>query len=103
MACRLKDAETVIDGLRDFFNAGLGTHLLYRFERVQYREQLDEKDMQPVNVYGAEHLLRLFGMQLPRRAITRQGCGGVVNDTCKCGNICAMAQLSCRRSSRTRT
>lgn len=53
----------MVSGLQDYFNAGLGTLLLYRLERVQYREVLEsEKNVQLADVYGAEHLLRLFGM-----------------------------------------
>lgn len=54
--------EEVFDGLRIYFNKALGTMLLYRFERNQYadiRRQNPDKDL--VDIYGAEHLLRLFG------------------------------------------
>ena len=52
----------MIEGLRDFFNASLGTYLLYRFERVQYRDvALEYKHLQLSDIYGAEHLLRLAG------------------------------------------
>jgi mortality factor 4-like protein 1 len=54
--------EEVIHGLRIYFNKALGTMLLYRFERLQYADimrQYPNKEL--VDLYGAEHLLRLFG------------------------------------------
>ncbi|KAI7884738.1 MRG-domain-containing protein [Mucor mucedo] len=57
--------EEVFDGLRIYFNKALGTMLLYRFERHQYadiRRQNPDKDL--VDIYGAEHFLRLF-VQMP--------------------------------------
>lgn len=70
----------VCSGLRLYFSKCLGNNLLYRFERGQYAEQQgtsaaclpwDHKkslirwvwtDKDVAQVYGAEHLLRLFGM-----------------------------------------
>jgi mortality factor 4-like protein 1 len=54
--------DEVLHGLRTYFNKALGTMLLYRFERHQYadiRRQHPDKDL--IDLYGAEHLLRLFG------------------------------------------
>lgn len=54
--------DEVVRGLRTYFNKALGTMLLYRQERHQYadiRKQHPDKDL--VELYGAEHLLRLFG------------------------------------------
>lgn len=67
----------MVSGLRDYFNAGLGTLLLYRLERVQYREVLEsEKNVQVADVYGAEHLLRLFGMSTDHLYTARYPQGG---------------------------
>ena len=45
-------------GLKNFFNRTLSTILLYRQEREQYL--LAKRYGAPSEVYGAEHLLRLF-------------------------------------------
>ena len=51
----------VCDGVKAYFNQALPTILLYKFERRQYREKKEEhKGQNPVDYYGAEHLLRLF-------------------------------------------
>ncbi|XP_067932933.1 MAM and LDL-receptor class A domain-containing protein 1-like [Watersipora subatra] len=62
---RDKDSrDTILEitkGLRDYFNAMLGTQLLYKFERTQYGELLKEhKGEQLTFIYGSIHLLRLF-------------------------------------------
>nr|POE66005.1 chromatin modification-related protein eaf3 [Quercus suber] len=61
--------EECIAGVKEYFNKALGRILLYRFERHQYQEMhklislghgdFAGKDL--VEVYGCEHLLRLFG------------------------------------------
>lgn len=60
---QLEQTKAVCDGLRQYFNRALGLVLLYRFERPQY-EQVVEKKQDVCDVYGAEHLLRLF-IKLP--------------------------------------
>jgi mortality factor 4-like protein 1 len=52
----------VIDGIQKYFDAALGSLLLYRFERIQYAEAIKTfAGKRMSEVYGAEHLLRLFG------------------------------------------
>ncbi|KAJ3074410.1 Esa1p-associated factor [Podochytrium sp. JEL0797] len=58
--------EELVNGIKSYFDKALGNILLYRFERQQYielKKKFGEKDMS--DVYGAEHLLRLF-VQLPQ-------------------------------------
>lgn len=62
---------TVVSGMKLYFDRALGTNLLYRFERPQYREQREKYVTGPTvkigeqkemsEVYGAEHLLRMLG------------------------------------------
>jgi len=55
----------VCDGLRSYFNQALGAILLYKFERRQLQQLRSEKpDVPLVELYGAEHLLRLV-VKLP--------------------------------------
>lgn len=62
--------EEVVAGLQEYFDKCLDKILLYRHERPQYRG-LRKKfeaatgelaDKGPIDVYGAEHLIRLFSM-----------------------------------------
>jgi MRG len=54
--------DEVIAGLKLYFDRSLGTILLYRFERQQYMEiRKEHPNKEPSEIYGAEHLLRLFG------------------------------------------
>ena len=55
----------VSDGMKTFFNQAIGTVLLYKYERKQFREIRESNRNTPyVELYGAEHLLRLF-VKLP--------------------------------------
>ncbi|XP_022695949.1 mortality factor 4-like protein 1 isoform X1 [Varroa jacobsoni] len=51
-------------GIRDYFNSMLGKHLLYKFERPQYAQVLEEHglDAKMSEIYGAVHLLRMFSL-----------------------------------------
>lgn len=61
--------EEVIAGIKEYFNKALGRILLYKFERNQFFEwhrQLekghgDYAGKTLCDIYGCEHLLRLFG------------------------------------------
>lgn len=49
-------------GIKDYFNVMLGSHLLYKFERLQYQNLLKEEgeDVDLTCHYGVIHLIRLF-------------------------------------------
>jgi mortality factor 4-like protein 1 len=69
----------IIAGITLYFDKALGNNLLYRFERAQYVEQKRENPDKPMSeIYGAEHLLRLFGESPPRA--DRRGPGFVRRD-----------------------
>lgn len=51
----------ILKGLRCYFDKALPVILLYKNERHQYEESFSD-DVSPSTVYGAEHLLRLFGI-----------------------------------------
>ncbi|KAG5361307.1 Chromatin modification-related protein [Yarrowia sp. C11] len=53
----------VVSGIKLYFDRSLGSILLYRFEREQYlqvTQSPDHSNKTMSDVYGAEHLLRLF-------------------------------------------
>jgi len=63
--------EEIIAGVREYFNKSLGRLLLYKFERPQWQDLYakmntggdnDFSGKQVADIYGMEHLLRLFGM-----------------------------------------
>lgn len=60
--------KEIVNGLEQYFEKALGTVLLYRFERPQFKAQVEQLKgaVAPApttlsQIYGAEHLLRLFG------------------------------------------
>lgn len=60
--CRMTDVVgEILNGLRCYFDKALPAILLYKKERLQYREGFSD-NTSPSTIYGAEHLLRLFGM-----------------------------------------
>ncbi|XP_074378618.1 protein MRG2-like [Apium graveolens] len=59
---RLRDEiQEILYGICYYFDKALPTMLLYNNERKQY-EALSAENIPPSVAYGAEHLLRLFGM-----------------------------------------
>ena len=66
--------DEFVQGLREYFELALGKILLYRLERDQFfqvREWWENPTAEhegikgPADVYGAEHLARLFGKSFP--------------------------------------
>lgn len=53
--------EEIMKGLSCYFDKALPVMLLYKNERQQYQEACPA-NVFPSAIYGAEHLLRLFGM-----------------------------------------
>jgi len=53
----------MLNGIKQYFDKALGNILLYHFERQQYVQATkDYPDKEMSSIYGAEHLLRLFGI-----------------------------------------
>jgi mortality factor 4-like protein 1 len=53
--------DEVLSGIKLYFDRSLGNILLYRFERQQYLEVKKSHESKSMSeIYGAEHLLRLF-------------------------------------------
>lgn len=60
----------VLKGIRCYFDKALPMMLLYKKERKQCNEAVVDS-VSPSSIYGAEHLLRLFGMFLTFSAFKR--------------------------------
>ena len=74
--------DEFVQGLREYFELALGKILLYRLERDQFfqvREWWENPTAEhegvkgPADVYGAEHLARLFGKFFPPRSYAGRG------------------------------
>jgi len=62
-AAAQKITDEVVTGIKQYFDRAVGRVLLYKFERPQFKE-LSELKQTNCDIYGAEHLLRLF-VKLP--------------------------------------
>ncbi|KAH7460127.1 hypothetical protein PRIC1_012540 [Phytophthora ramorum] len=61
-----KNIEGIMEGVQSYFDRALSSILLYRMERRQYQElrQKQAEELPLSQIYGAEHLIRLF-VRLP--------------------------------------
>jgi len=59
---RLSMIKEVAHGIKGFFDAFIGTQLLYNNERVQFHDEIlkDTSGKAPSDIYGSAHLLRLM-------------------------------------------
>lgn len=60
----MNNVPELLNGLRTYFDRALPMMLLYKKERQQFQEAIKTPECSPSTIYGAEHLLRLFGMLL---------------------------------------
>jgi mortality factor 4-like protein 1 len=59
---QIQTVQEVMEGIKVYFDRALGTILLYRFERKQFDDiRAKYPNTAASDIYGAEHLLRLFG------------------------------------------
>lgn len=60
--CFRESTLEITKGIREYFNITLGLQLLYKWERPQFIQITnDNPETLPSQLYGAFHLLRLFG------------------------------------------
>merc|ERR1712150_326509 len=59
---KLSMTKEVAHGIQGFFDAFVGTQLLYNNEKVQFQEEVlkDTSGKAPSDIYGSAHLLRLM-------------------------------------------
>lgn len=63
---RGESLDEIVNGIKLYFDKTLETTLLYRVERDQFNQILKKNDTKlPSDVYGIEHLMRLFGKCSP--------------------------------------
>ena len=61
----MADVEEFTKGIKTYFDRALGSILLYKFEKRQFKQQLADAPSAPASsIYGLNHLLRLF-VKLP--------------------------------------
>ena len=58
--CSVGSISEVMLGLKDFFDATVHDHLLYKCEKAQYMEKVGKAKINPSDAYGSAHLLRLM-------------------------------------------
>jgi mortality factor 4-like protein 1 len=66
-ASKQSSITEAISGIKEFFNVTIGTQLLYKFEKNQFNDHIKDPDDDSIKasaIYGAIHLLRLFGQCL---------------------------------------
>lgn len=93
--------EEVVAGIQEYFDKCLDKILLYRHERPQYRGLRkkfeaatgDLADKGPIDVYGAEHLIRLFSMYPVPVHLTSSSTVRVENCTNGCAFVGTMPEL----------
>ena len=55
----------VLEGMKKYFVILIAKTLLYKNERNQFTENVEKNNLDPLNFYGVEHLLR-FLIKLPK-------------------------------------
>eukprot|EP01080_Neovahlkampfia_damariscottae_P009640 gene9640-1844_t len=57
--------KIVIDGMKKYFSVLAPKNFLYKNERIQFTENVEKNELNPLEFYGVEHLLR-FLVKLPK-------------------------------------